>query len=1091
MTQRHATAIVELTDPPDRLDLGMADVWHVLLTVDGVPRRELVLPSPGCVAEGPLLRALVLSHGDELLAQHDAVGVLRRRLGAAEPEHPRRTCTVIVCTHRRPTYVPDLLAALGRLDPAPDEIVIVDNAPGDLDCRALVEAAGARYVREDRKGLDRARMAGLAVAQGELVAFTDDDCVPSPGWLRALPELFANPVVAAVTGPAFAYALDTPAQRYFEASGGFRRGWSRRSFDLTTLRPAFAGQVGAGANMIYRRSVLEALGEAFPPELDAGTSTESGGDMYALYKILAAGHRAVYDPGTYVLHQHRPDVAGMHRTFWGYGVGLSAVMTKVLVEEHDLGAVPAWWWLWQQYRYTMGRRLLGRAGPVDVRVSWDYLRGGFSGARAWRAARRELAPDERRPPSRSGPASTAASRAPTGARPTDREPPAGEPPAVSVIIPTVGRPRAVERCVAALARERAAGVALEVVLVDDSRPGSATARPDLPTGVPVRHLETSGQGAAAARNAGAAAAEADLLLFLDDDLIPEPGLIRRHLERQPADGRERIVIGYSPPRPARRTLAGQGAALWWEDHYQGKRDLAAMTFVEALTGNMSVRRATWDRLGPFDVGFGRRRREDWDWGIRALRLGAELVYEHGAVAGHEFNVGTGQKLGHAVDEGAGDALLVERCPEAIASLPAAGWPRGLAGDPRAALALLALRPAFARRIVATALDVVDRSGWPLRWQRLFLLAYVAAYAEGFRAAGGRRPARPVLPVELASDAAIPAPAVASAVVDVRVHGRRVARVPPHEGRWSGALASRIADAVPWLSWHELVQGPAEPAAPDLRGLTVLLGPGRRPRDDAHAAALETAGAVVRRLEGPRAGHWATVDAAARETATGGVVLAMPGAVLTPASLAPAATALGAPGIGALAGVSRRWRRRPGPLHLLSAARPYAVPEVPPDYVLVPAARYAAVAEAMDHNARLGLAAPMLEVLQGVLDSGGIAAVCDIPPTGAMGHERLRRHWDLHRSRALLFARRATRIGALRGTAWYLRLGAGPVAADVVRSIRHRHPRPAVAAGRAAAFATGSAQAVAVAMRRNGARPEAVSPRSSDSPGEPRPARSVP
>ena len=110
------------------------------------------------------------------------------------------------------------------MDPPPLELIVVDNDPGDEDCRAEVEQAGARYVREDQRGLDNARNAGLRVARGDLVAFTDDDCVPPPTWLRALGGLFADPAVAAVTGPAFAHSLDTPAQVRFEEQGGHRRG---------------------------------------------------------------------------------------------------------------------------------------------------------------------------------------------------------------------------------------------------------------------------------------------------------------------------------------------------------------------------------------------------------------------------------------------------------------------------------------------------------------------------------------------------------------------------------------------------------------------------------------------------------------------------------------------------------------------------------------------------------------------------------------------------------------------------------------------------------------------------------------------------
>ena len=1076
----HATAVVDLTDPPDRLDLGAADVWHLLLTVDGVPRSELVLPGTGGVVEGELLRAAVLAHGDALLAERATIQRLRKRLGETEPSFPSRSCSVVVCTHRRPAYVPHVLAALGRLDPAPDEIIIVDNAPGDLDCRAQVEAAGARYVREDRKGLDRARVAGLGAARCELVAFTDDDCVPSPAWLQALPELFDDPAVAAVTGPAFAHSLATAAQRQFEASGGFRRGWARRSFDVTTLRPTAAGQIGAGANMIFRRSVLDALGDVFPPELDAGTPTESGGDMYALYKVLAAGHRAVYDPGTYVLHQHRPDSRWMHRTFWGYGVGLSAVLTKVMVEQRELAAPAVWWWLWRQYREVVVRGLMGDAQPVAVRIGWDYLRGGLMGAAAWRAARRQLPASERRPAP--GRASSPALRVPRSVAN------AGEATAVSVIVPTVGRPGAVERCLAALARERADGVPFEVVLVDDAPTGAAdgtAVAPPAPTWV--RSIRTGGAGAAAARNAGAAAARADLLLFLDDDLVPEPGLVRHHIERHRAAAAGRIVIGYSPPRPALRTLAALGAALWWEDHYRGKRDAGAMTFVEALSGNMSISRTTWERLGAFDVDFGRLRREDWEWGIRALQAGTEIVYAPEAVAAHEFTFTTQAKLAHARDEGAGDALLLERYPAALPSLPAAGWPRELAYGRRAP-ALLLLRSARLRRAMVPVLDALEWARARQLWQRLFLLAYVAAYDAGFRAGGGRRGASPALLVELASDEPLPPPAVVAPIIEVRLRGRRVGGFRPEEGRWSGALAQRIAGAVPRVAWNAMAQaGPDRGGDPQLTGLTVLLGPARRPGDDRHALALEAAGADVRRLDGPRDAHWAEIARAARAAPAAAIVVSMPGVALSPERLAPALPALAADRVDALVVIARSWLRRPSPLYLASAAvgsRPYAVPDAPPDYVLLAAGRCAALGESVASLEELGSAAPVLELLQRILDGGGVVATRDVPAAPGSAASLRRRRWDLHRSRASLFAWRATSIGPVHGALWGLRFSAAPVAAALVRSAKYGEPRPSAALGRAAAFVAGTARAASVGRRRRrghrgGRRPELGQPPAAD------------
>jgi hypothetical protein len=297
---------------------------------------------------------------------------------------------------------------------------------------------------------------------------------------------------------------------------------------------------------------------------------------------------------------------------------------------------------------------------------------------------------------------------------------------------------------------------------------------------------------------------------------------------------------------------------------------------------------------------------------------------------------------------------------------------------------------------------------------------------------------------------------------------------PAEGRWSGALAQRIASAVPWVAWHAMAQAvPDGGGEPPLTGLTVLLGPARRPGDDRHALALEAAGADVRRLDGPPEAHWAELARAARATPAGAIVVPMPGVALTPRRLAPALPALAADRVDALVVISRSWLRRPGPLHLASAAagsRPYAVPDAPPDYVLFPAAHGAALGESVTSLEELGSTAPVLELLQRILDDGGVVATRDVPAARGSAASLRRRRWDLHRSRASLFAWRAASMGPMRGMPWGLRFSAAPIVAGLVRSARYGEPRPSTALGRAAAFVAGTATAVAVGRRRRRRRP---------------------
>ena len=494
---------------------------------------------------------------------------------------------MVVCTHRRPQYVPELLRALTRLDPSPQEIIIVDNAPGGDDCRAAVVAAGARYVREDRKGLDRARKAGLEAATGDIVVYTDDDCVPPPGWLRQLPRFFDDPSVGAVTGPAFAWSIESPAQARFERDDGFRRGLSHRRSDWSTLAPVNASSAGAGANMAFRTSALRALGDPFPDELDAGTPTQSGGDMYVFARLLAGGKRIVYAPAVWVFHQHRPDPPALHAALRGYGLGLTSTLLKLLLEHGEIEAPRAWTWIASQYARALRRRATGEADAVRVRLAWEYLQGGLEAPAAYRRSRAQVSASPRRP---------ALAPEPKPRRPSGCEPGMADgDPAVSIVIPSFRRPAALRALLATLAAP-CGEIAIEVVIVDDdpSSDGSALRRA-VPEGVPATVLAGGGRGAAAARNVGARHARAELLLFLDDDMLAAPQLVREHLLGH-GDHSRRIVVGDVRPEPARDTLAAQLSKFWWQDYLHMRRTASGSGFQDVLSGNMSVRRATFLEL---------------------------------------------------------------------------------------------------------------------------------------------------------------------------------------------------------------------------------------------------------------------------------------------------------------------------------------------------------------------------------------------------------------------------------------------------------------------------------------------------------------
>jgi glycosyltransferase involved in cell wall biosynthesis len=261
------------------------------------------------------------------------------------------TVSVVVCTRDRSAILGDCLARLRALTYQHLEVVVVDNAPTDDSTRRLVESVAGqdprfRYVLQPRPGLSAARNAGLAAAQGSVLAFTDDDVAVEPGWVQGLLHGFRRrDDVGCVTGLVCTASIDTPAEEYFDARAAL---WSTRCrpevFDpegtgqTNPLYPYSPGLYGTGANFAVDRQFMLDLG-GFDEALGAGTRTRGGEDLDAFIRVLRGGRSIVYDPAAVVWHHHRADHAALLRQLYGYGTGLSALVTKLLVQRGTRGDV--------------------------------------------------------------------------------------------------------------------------------------------------------------------------------------------------------------------------------------------------------------------------------------------------------------------------------------------------------------------------------------------------------------------------------------------------------------------------------------------------------------------------------------------------------------------------------------------------------------------------------------------------------------------------------------------------------------------------------------------------------------------------------
>lgn len=239
--------------------------------------------------------------------------------------------SVIVCTRNRPQQLAQCLSALLCLSQRPEQILVVDNAPADDATRSLVaQMPGIQYVLEPRPGLSVARNTGIRHSTGDIIAFTDDDVVIHPDWLRRLQQGFQNPKVMSVTGLVLPGELETEAQVAFEKGfGGFSQGYRALTFDTQFFNemkhqgvPVW--RIGAGANMAFQRKAFELLGY-FDERLGAGASGCSE-DSEFWYRILAEGWICRYEPTAVVYHYHRSNLDSLKQQMYQYTRGHVAAL---------------------------------------------------------------------------------------------------------------------------------------------------------------------------------------------------------------------------------------------------------------------------------------------------------------------------------------------------------------------------------------------------------------------------------------------------------------------------------------------------------------------------------------------------------------------------------------------------------------------------------------------------------------------------------------------------------------------------------------------------------------------------------------------
>jgi GT2 family glycosyltransferase len=193
------------------------------------------------------------------------------------------------------------------------ELLVIDSGSKDRTAE-VIKRFPVQYLHEPSPSISAGRNAGIRASRGEVVAFTDPDCLVSNQWLSQLANAFADPEAGAVAGAIVPYPPRTHAERY-----AARRRSHSQERPMSHPRRPFA----MTPNLAFRREILDRVGLF-------DTRFRGGGweDADLCWRFAEHGGRIRYAPRAIVFHRYRATAREFLVQHYRYGYGLALIQGK-------------------------------------------------------------------------------------------------------------------------------------------------------------------------------------------------------------------------------------------------------------------------------------------------------------------------------------------------------------------------------------------------------------------------------------------------------------------------------------------------------------------------------------------------------------------------------------------------------------------------------------------------------------------------------------------------------------------------------------------------------------------------------------------
>jgi len=266
--------------------------------------------------------------------------------------------SIVVPVLNRKELIGKCIESLLKLDYPSFEVVVVDNGSTDKT-REIVSNYPVRLVVKEGGGPYVARNEGIRQANGEIVAFTDSDCVVAQNWLLNLIRNYTNDKIGGVCGEIFSYTPRTIAEKFADLIGVQRVGKLNLTNQWALLRRdsnRFLFPDSVAANASYRKRVLKEI-NGFDEEII------SGGDVEIGWRVLDAGYDLIFDPEAVVWHKHRDSLWKLFKQFFRWGKDQPQLLRK---QSGGLSYIEIKTYILPAYEF-------GFKSPIRMLISLDFL----------------------------------------------------------------------------------------------------------------------------------------------------------------------------------------------------------------------------------------------------------------------------------------------------------------------------------------------------------------------------------------------------------------------------------------------------------------------------------------------------------------------------------------------------------------------------------------------------------------------------------------------------------------------------------------------------------------------------------------------